>query len=113
MSDWETRFQAKLATPDLINRAGNVPHSRRLDAPLPLGCERPFQQMYINYRGEAVLCCNDWRFEVIMGNTTETTLQDIWTNANYRAYRQNLQRQNRAMPLCSTCDYKGESSTWD
>ncbi|MGQ4807268.1 S-adenosyl-L-methionine-dependent 2-deoxy-scyllo-inosamine dehydrogenase [Candidatus Entotheonellaceae bacterium PAL068K] len=113
MSDWETRFQAKLATPDLINRAGNVPHSRRLDAPLPLGCERPFQQMYINYRGEAVLCCNDWRFEVIMGKTTETTLQDIWANTKYRAYRQNLQRQHRAMPLCATCDYKGKPSTWD
>ena len=113
MSDWETRFQAKLATPDLTNRSGNVPNSRSLESPLPLSCERPFQQMYINYRGQAVLCCNDWRFEVIMGDTATSSLWDIWTGSTYQAYRQNLQRQNRAMPLCATCDFNGEPSSWD
>jgi hypothetical protein len=113
MSDWEARFRAKLATPHLTNRSGNVPESRQLAAPLALGCERPFQQMYINYRGEAVLCCNDWRFEVIMGDTATSTLRDIWYNTRYDAYRANLQRQNRAMPLCATCDYKADASTWE
>jgi hypothetical protein len=113
MSDWEGRFRAKLATPHLTNRSGNVPESRQLAAPLALGCERPFQQMYINYHGEAVLCCNDWRFEVIMGDTATSTLQEIWYNTKYRAYRRHLQRQNRAMPLCTTCDYKADASTWE
>jgi MoaA/NifB/PqqE/SkfB family radical SAM enzyme len=113
MSGWEQRFRTKLATPHLTNRSGNVPDSRRLTAPLALGCERPFQQMYINYRGEAVLCCNDWRFEVIMGDTATTHLQDIWQNDRYQTYRCNLQRQNRAMPLCATCDYKADASTWE
>ena len=96
MSD--CRFRNKLATPHLTNRSGNVPDARRLAAPLPLGCERPFQQMYVNYQGEAVLCCNDWRFEVVMGDTATSTLGDIWQNAKYQAYRHHLQRQNRAMP---------------
>ena len=69
--------------------------------------------MYINVRGEAVLCCNDWRFEVIMGDTAETSLAEIWTNAKYQAYRRALQRHNRAMPLCASCDYKGEPTTWE
>jgi radical SAM protein with 4Fe4S-binding SPASM domain len=113
MSDWEQRFRTKLATPHLTNRSGNVPGARRLAAPLALSCERPFQQMYINYRGEAVLCCNDWRFEVIMGDTATMHLQDIWQNDRYQAYRRNLQRQNRAMPLCATCDYKADANTWE
>jgi MoaA/NifB/PqqE/SkfB family radical SAM enzyme len=113
MTSWETRFGAKLSTPDLNNRAGNVPDSRRLTTPLPLGCARPFLQMYVNYRGEAVLCCNDWRFDVVMGDTAESSLLEIWTNAAYRAYRHNLQRNNRAMPLCATCDYQAESSDWE
>jgi MoaA/NifB/PqqE/SkfB family radical SAM enzyme len=108
MSDWETRFQAKLDVADLINRAGNVPGAPRPPEPLPLGCERPFQQMYINYRGEAVLCCNDWRFEVVLGDTAESSLLDIWTNDRYRAYREQLWRQNRHMPLCASCDYRGK-----
>lgn len=113
MSFWEPRFLAKLATPDLQNRSGNVPHARHVPAPLPLGCPRPSQQMYINYRGEAVLCCNDWRFEVIMGDTAEATLAEIWQNDAYQRYRRNLQHKNRAMPLCATCDYLAEPTDWD
>jgi MoaA/NifB/PqqE/SkfB family radical SAM enzyme len=113
MTDWERRFAAKLATLGLTNRSGNVPGSRRLTAPLALGCPRPFQQMYINYRGEAVLCCNDWRFEVIMGDTATSTVAEIWHNAKYQAYRHHLQRHNRALPLCATCDYKADPVDWD
>src|SRR5579859_1222 len=47
-SMWTPRFLAKLGTPDLQNRSGNIPGSRRLSAPLKLGCPRPFEQMYIN-----------------------------------------------------------------
>jgi radical SAM protein with 4Fe4S-binding SPASM domain len=110
MSDWERRFNDKLDVADLINRAGNVPGVPRLAAPLALGCERPFQQMYINHRGEAVLCCNDWRFEVVMGDTAEASLLEIWNNDKYRTYRQHLRRQDRHLPLCASCDYRGQSS---
>ena len=113
MSFWEPRFLAKIATPDLQNRSGNIPGARQVAAPLPLGCPRPSQQMYVNYRGEAVLCCNDWRFEVIMGDTAQTTLAEIWMNDKYQRYRHNLQQKNRAMPLCDTCDYMAEATDWD
>jgi hypothetical protein len=69
--------------------------------------------MYINYLGQAVLCCNDWRFEVVMGDTATATLRDIWTNARYQMYRQHLQQKNRALTLCATCDYLAEPTTWD
>jgi len=113
MTDWEDRFHAKLATPDMTNRSGNVPASRHLDGPLAFGCPRPFQQMYINYLGQAVLCCNDWRFEVIMGDTATSSLLDIWTNAAYQRYRRHLRQKNRNLPLCATCDYLGEPTAWD
>ncbi len=113
MSDWEMRFRDKQATPDLVNRAGNVPHALRLQEPLALGCERPFIQMYINYLGQAVLCCNDWRFEVVMGDTAKASLEKIWNNTRYQTYRARLQRQDRALPLCAVCDYGGEDTAWD
>ena len=113
MSFWEPRFLAKLATPDMQNRSGNVPDARQVREPLASGCPRPWQQMYVNYRGEAVLCCNDWRFEVIMGDTAQATLAEIWQNGKYQRYRHNLQHKNRAMPLCATCDYMAEATDWD
>ena len=113
MSFWEPRFLAQLGTPDLQNRSGNIPGARQVTEPLLLGCERPFQQMYVNYRGEAVLCCNDWRFEIIMGDTTQATLAEIWMSDKYQMYRRNLQQKNRAMPLCNTCDYMSEATNWD
>ena len=113
MSFWEPHFLAKIATPDLYNRSGNVPDSRQVREPLALGCPRPWQQMYVNYRGEAVLCCNDWRSEVIMGDTAQATLAEIWLNDKYQRYRHNLQQKNRAMPLCATCDYMAEVIDWD
>ncbi|MGE3538049.1 MAG: SPASM domain-containing protein [Candidatus Tectimicrobiota bacterium] len=113
MSFWEPRFLAKLATPHMQNRSGNIPGARQLMTPLSLPCERPFQQMYINHRGEAVLCCNDWRFEVIMGDTAQATLAEIWQNDRYQAYRRHLQHNNRDLPLCATCDYRAEATDWD
>ncbi|MBM3226556.1 MAG: radical SAM/SPASM domain-containing protein [Candidatus Tectomicrobia bacterium] len=113
MSFWEPRFLAKIATPDLQNRSGHIPGSRQIIEPLRLGCQRPSQQMYVNYRGEAILCCNDWRSEVIMGDTAQATLADIWVNHKYQAYRRHLQQKNRAMPLCNTCDYMAEPADWE
>ena len=110
---WEPRYLAKLATPDMQNRSGNMPGASRPEAPLALGCPRPFVQMYVNYLGQAVLCCNDWRFEVVMGDTAESSLAEIWMNDKYQTYRHNLQQKNRAMPLCSTCDYLAESTDWE
>jgi MoaA/NifB/PqqE/SkfB family radical SAM enzyme len=113
MAFWEPRFVAKLATADLQNRSGNIPGARRLEAPLALSCPRPFVQMYINYLGQAVLCCNDWRFEVVMGDTAVSSLAEIWLNDKYQAYRQHLQQQNRALPLCATCDYLAGPADWE
>jgi MoaA/NifB/PqqE/SkfB family radical SAM enzyme len=113
MAFWEARFVAKLATPDLQNRSGNIPGARHLEAPLAAGCPRPFAQMYVNYLGQAVLCCNDWRFEVVMGDTAEASLAEIWMNDKYQTYRHNLRQKNRAMPLCATCDYLAAPTDWE
>lgn len=112
MAFWERQFLSKQATSDLQNRSGNVPGSRRLTEPLALSCPRPFEQMYINHLGVAVLCCNDWRFDVMMGDTATSSLAEIWHNERYQAYRHHLQQKNRAMPLCDQCDFQAKSTDW-
>lgn len=69
-------------------------------------CERPFVQMYVNAFGQAILCCSDYKFEVVMGDLNKNTLMEIWNNKKYKRYRKVLKTGNRkGLTLCQTCNY--------
>lgn len=75
----------------------------------PVGgdCQYPRIQMYIRHDGRAVLCCNDWRNQVVMGDATEEPLLTIWNNDRYALYREALAEGERLPPLCDKCSYRG------
>ncbi|MFX1392819.1 MAG: radical SAM/SPASM domain-containing protein [Promethearchaeota archaeon] len=75
-----------------------------IPTPLNLFCNRPFEQMYINFKGDALFCCNDWLFSEIMGNIKNTSLFEIWTNKKYTLLRRELYRNSRKR-ICYECDY--------
>lgn len=86
------------------NRGGNS--SAGGDREVGGYCERPFIQMYINAFGQAVLCCSDYKFEVIMGDLKKNTLVEIWNNKKYERYREVLKTGKRkGLTLCQTCNY--------
>jgi len=85
------------------NRGGNIDKGRK-----EIGgyCERPFIQMYINAKGQAVLCCSDYKFEVVMGDVNKTTLLKIWEGKKYKKYRDALKTGSReGLKLCDKCNY--------
>ena len=75
------------------------------DFPLPISCFRPFERFHVNYRGQILLCNNDWKFETVVGDLMEQELQEVW-NAPLLTdhYRPRLLECNRDMTLCRTCD---------
>lgn len=89
----------------LTSRAGNV-KDKKVHNLLPLNrsCSRPFNQMYINYLGEAVLCSEDWYSEAIMGYLDEFSLEEIWNGTKYEHYRTFLRQCDRSLPVCRLCD---------
>lgn len=90
-------------SPHLNNRGGNSPN---FGFPINHGyCERPFEQMYINAWGEAILCCSDYKRIVVLGDVNTTSLVEIWNNDLYNEYRQALQAGMRTLPLCLDCNY--------
>jgi radical SAM protein with 4Fe4S-binding SPASM domain len=93
-------------SPDAVlsNRAGNVPE--RPVVKLDNFCVRPFEQLYIAHDGRVVLCCQDWSFEEIMGDATQSTLDEIWNGERYRQVRASLLRKDR-VGLCAKCDFPG------
>lgn len=92
----------------IANRAGNIPNFMpALTEPLKKMCIRPFRAMTINWRGDVILCCNDYHASASTGNVMDRSLIELWNDPRYHAYRVKLQAKDRNIHLCDTCDYNG------
>lgn len=112
----EQKYDKKItpATPrvgrfELSNRSGNIPGIPKVISPLRKMCTRPFRYMQVNWKGEVILCCNDYHAEVVCGNAADTSLKDIWENSTVlRKYRTDLlQKDRKELRLCAPCSFKG------
>lgn len=113
----EVKFDKKI-TPDspkvgnfkLANRSGLIPALPDLVKSLPKMCVRPFRSMQINWKGEVLLCCNDNRGDVIVGNVNDTGVIEVWEDSKVlQEYRQKLLRKDRDIAFCKKCDFDGGS----
>ena len=87
------------------NRGGNSSVIRYESVPNTT-CLLPSEQMYINYLGQAILCCSDWKFEVVLGDITTCSIEVIWNSDKYNRIRNLLAKKNRTCTeLCNQCDY--------
>lgn len=103
-----TREHGISARHHIANRAGNIPEFMpSLLEPMSKMCIRPFRAMTINWRGDVILCCNDYHAEASTGNVMNRTLEELWNDERYHAYRVKLQARNRNIHLCDKCDYDG------
>lgn len=72
-----------------------------IDAP----CYRPFIQLIINWKGDAVLCCNDYYGNYTIGNIKEKSIVEIWRGkkiAKYRKILSNKEGRNK-IEICKEC----------
>jgi hypothetical protein len=92
----------------MSNRAGNIPDFREeLKEPKKKYCTKPFRFLNIDWKGNGILCCNDYYSQTNFGNVASDSLVDIWNNKNFHTYRLRLQNNDRNMFLCSGCDSDG------
>jgi GTP 3',8-cyclase len=92
----------------ISNRAGNIDDFRgAVKDPLVKHCTKPFRFLNINWKGNALLCCNDFYGKTNMGNANEQSLVDIWNGEKFNIYRLRLQNKNRSSFLCVGCDSNG------
>lgn len=100
------------STPHLLNWAGNASAMPVPQPPLTEFCPRPFTMLCITSRGQAVLCCLDWRHEWVMGDASEETLEDIWAGERFQAVRRKLLHGDRSEILCSRCNKGWAPMPW-
>jgi MoaA/NifB/PqqE/SkfB family radical SAM enzyme len=86
----------------VYNRAGLVKSRRKV--PMEARCRR-INQMCVDYRGNVVLCCNDYLGAVSVGNVADKDVIDLYNDPLLRHYREELRRGRRAgLKLCEKCD---------
>ncbi len=66
-------------------------------------CNRLFEQAYILYNGDVVLCCVDWERTTILGNLKEKTLDEIWNSPEYMSIRSRYIKGDLNGLLCQHC----------
>jgi MoaA/NifB/PqqE/SkfB family radical SAM enzyme len=66
-------------------------------------CNRLFEQAYILYNGDVVLCCVDWERTTILGNLKEKTLEEIWNSPEYMDIRLRYLKGDLGGLLCQRC----------
>jgi glycosyltransferase involved in cell wall biosynthesis/MoaA/NifB/PqqE/SkfB family radical SAM enzyme len=106
-----TRRGVEAGPSPLVNRGGNVRNYEQLNyrpinaRPIRV-CELVFYKMYILYNGDVVLCCMDWRRQVVLGNLRRQSLAEIWQGEQYTHIREKLLRRDTSqLELCGTCSY--------
>ena len=92
----------QLAKLDAI--AGQATDAKRHPSP----CPEVWEKVSIHWDGSAVVWCNAYGTEGIIGNVNQTPISDLWRHGVMEAYRERLARDEYSGPLCSVCyDYAG------
>lgn len=88
--------------PTFYNRGGKID----VDSVYKMSvCEWVFSKAYINYKGEVILCCSDYEYEVVFGNVLNQSFKDIYNCKEYRLYRkEHLSGRAKELPLCENCN---------
>ncbi|RLD98022.1 MAG: radical SAM protein [Aquificota bacterium] len=66
-------------------------------------CNRLFEQAYILYNGDVVLCCVDWERTTILGNLREQSLEEIWNSPRFTEIRKRYLVGDLKGLLCQKC----------
>lgn len=91
-----------VVTPEtpLCNRGGLVnPATINLEP----RCSSPSNPVVIDYKGDVVLCCNDYLGSVIFGNVEDKSLVEIWKSEKYKLIRNQLRKRIYQLDLCKKC----------
>lgn len=91
------------------DRAGEIfKRGKMLRSP----CLRPSSALVVNWKGNVLLCCQDFYQSCSFGNIKEKGIWEIWNDMQFAYYRKELRSGNRAVTrICAHCD-DGGSVPW-
>lgn len=89
----------------LQNKAGVLLNRKNIHHNTP--CLQPFTELVIDWKGNIVLCCNDYYEKHVLGNVKDESILEVWYSDKFNEYRRILKRGNRAkIDICKNCDVR-------
>ncbi len=100
----ETIVYRRMSERRIVNRAGSLMDRESTRQDLP--CLRPTGQLVVNWKGDVLLCCNDYYAKYSFGNLKDVSVLDAWQSPAFDSYRDMLRKKGgRAkIDLCKNCD---------
>ena len=84
------------------NRAGNI---KIVNINEYESCWWPGKKLFINHKGDMLVCCSDWKYEDVVGNVHDSCIKDLIKSSKIRMYQEKLaQGKSHELPLCSQCN---------
>lgn len=107
---WEP-MGAQVVVFGYLDRAGNMgtsnvlPRVRKTSRMIGCDLNRPFERINIDARGRAILCSQDWRGEVVLGDVNTSSIANVWNSSEYANIRAQVSGKTMATAdlLCRTC----------
>jgi len=90
-----------------ISRAGNVKILPQIRHQQIFGCNSIWtdEMVHILYNGDIILCCMDWRREVVLGNVYNETIFDIWNGERKEVWKQvEGKKESPSDFICKRCE---------
>lgn len=86
------------------NRAGRL-NNVIINKPLKADCYDPSHDIVINYKGDYLLCCEDYFAESKIGNVKDKHICQIWNSKKYKYIRCLLKHHKRTeINICNKCN---------
>jgi radical SAM protein with 4Fe4S-binding SPASM domain len=99
---------------DVENRGGNLSSYESIKPSASIkrkgirSCIRPLVQAYVLYNADMVLCCADWRRQIILGNVLKDGgIEAVWNSDRAKTIRQTIRKQQfHKISICGPCTFK-------
>ncbi len=99
----------KIGRFELTNRCGMIPGLPTENKQLDKLCPRPFRFLQINWKGEIILCCNDFHGDYVCGNVKDDKILSVWQGSEFldKYRRHMLSKGRRGLEFCCKCAFVG------
>jgi radical SAM protein with 4Fe4S-binding SPASM domain len=94
-------YRGQLEKATLSNRGGLVTIGNAPSDKQP--CRTPSRKLVVNYKGDVLLCCDDYFGKHTFGNIGDENIIDIWRKPAFRKIRKELRNCIWNLDMCRLC----------